>query len=139
MRCLVFFQVTQCWKSRGLEAAISEATRTGDTIALVELLDALSQTPTAWNLSLCASVLPHIEVLLTRKNDDCIEVNILAYLLSNISLIAKLPIRYFQLVSRFFSQFAGWLNIRLLMSQSFDDRQQAVGTCSHEFHEFFCY
>lgn len=64
----------QCWRSRGFEAAINEASRANDNAVLVELIDAINHSPSLWSLTICASVLPHIELLIAHKNEDFTEV-----------------------------------------------------------------
>lgn len=66
--------VLRCWRSRGSEAAITEATHCNDIAVLVELIDAFNQIPAIWNLTLCTAILPHIETLFADKHEDSIEV-----------------------------------------------------------------
>ncbi|VDK62310.1 unnamed protein product [Onchocerca ochengi] len=73
-RRVVLEDVLHCWRTRGSEAAITEAARSSDIAVLVELIDAFNHTPAVWNLTLCAAILPQIEPLFANKNDDYVEV-----------------------------------------------------------------
>ncbi|VDM95482.1 unnamed protein product [Thelazia callipaeda] len=66
--------VLHCWRTRGSDAAITEAGRSSDPSVLVELIDAFNHMPTAWNLTLCTTLLPHIEPLIANKHEDYVEV-----------------------------------------------------------------
>ncbi|VDK44440.1 unnamed protein product [Gongylonema pulchrum] len=67
--------VLHCWRTRGAEAAVGEAARSGDLAVLVELVDAFNHAPSVWNLTLCTVILPHIEPLLGANNEDYVEVS----------------------------------------------------------------
>ncbi|OZC12660.1 hypothetical protein X798_00291 [Onchocerca flexuosa] len=73
-RRAVLEDVLHCWRTRGSEAAVTEAARSSDIAVLVELIDAFNHTPAVWNLTLCAAILPQIEPLFANKNDDYVEV-----------------------------------------------------------------
>uniref|UniRef100_A0A915PIB8 Katanin p80 subunit C-terminal domain-containing protein n=1 Tax=Setaria digitata TaxID=48799 RepID=A0A915PIB8_9BILA len=73
-RRLVLEDVLRCWRTRGSEAAVTEAVRSDDRAVLVELIDALNHMPAAWNLTLCTAILPHIEPLVSNKHEDFVEV-----------------------------------------------------------------
>ncbi|KHN76638.1 Katanin p80 WD40 repeat-containing subunit B1 [Toxocara canis] len=68
----------QCWRTRGVDAALAEAARIGETALLAELLAALNHSPTTWNLSLCCAVLSHIGVLVASKHEHFVEVALTA-------------------------------------------------------------
>ncbi|CAG9529878.1 unnamed protein product [Cercopithifilaria johnstoni] len=73
-RRVVLEDVLRCWRTRGSEAAVTEAARSNDIAVLVELVDAFNHMPGVWNLTLCAAILPHIEPLFANKHEDYVEV-----------------------------------------------------------------
>uniref|UniRef100_A0A0R3RPI0 WD_REPEATS_REGION domain-containing protein n=1 Tax=Elaeophora elaphi TaxID=1147741 RepID=A0A0R3RPI0_9BILA len=73
-RRVVLEDVLRCWRTRGSEAAVTEAARSSDIVVLVELIDAFNHMPTVWNLTLCTAILPHIEPLFANKHEDYVEV-----------------------------------------------------------------
>ncbi|KAK6106323.1 con80 domain of Katanin family protein [Brugia pahangi] len=73
-RRVVLEDVLRCWRTRGCEAAITEAARSNDIAVLVELIDAFNHIPAVWNLTLCTAILPYIEPLFANKQEDCVEV-----------------------------------------------------------------
>ncbi|VDK73788.1 unnamed protein product [Litomosoides sigmodontis] len=77
-RRVVLEDVLHCWRTRGSEAAVTEATRSSDISVLVELIDAFNHMPSVWNLTLCAAILPHIEPLFANKHEDYVEVALTA-------------------------------------------------------------
>ncbi|VDP24715.1 unnamed protein product [Onchocerca flexuosa] len=66
-RRAVLEDVLHCWRTRGSEAAVTEAARSSDIAVLVELIDAFNHTPAVWNLTLCAAILPQIEPLCIQQ------------------------------------------------------------------------
>lgn len=74
-RRVVLEDVLHCWRTRGSEAAVTEASRSNDISVLVELIDAFNHMPSVWNLTLCAAILPHIEPLFANKQEDYVEVS----------------------------------------------------------------
>ncbi|VDK44373.1 unnamed protein product [Anisakis simplex] len=69
----------QCWRQRGLDAALSEASHLGELALIAELLAAINHSSTStWNLSLCCAVLPHVSVLVASKHEYYVEVALAA-------------------------------------------------------------
>ncbi|KAL3998414.1 con80 domain of Katanin family protein [Acanthocheilonema viteae] len=73
-RRMVLEDVLRCWRTRGSEAAVTEAARSNDIAVLVELIDAFNHMPAVWNLTLCVAILPYIEPLFANKHEDYVEV-----------------------------------------------------------------
>uniref|UniRef100_A0AAF5Q0M1 Katanin_con80 domain-containing protein n=1 Tax=Wuchereria bancrofti TaxID=6293 RepID=A0AAF5Q0M1_WUCBA len=73
-RRVVLEDVLRCWRTRGCEAAVTEAARSSDIAVLVELIDAFNHIPAVWNLTLCTAILPCIEPLFANKQEDYVEV-----------------------------------------------------------------
>uniref|UniRef100_A0A914RZ94 Katanin p80 subunit C-terminal domain-containing protein n=1 Tax=Parascaris equorum TaxID=6256 RepID=A0A914RZ94_PAREQ len=68
----------QCWRTRGIDAALTEAARFGEAALVGELLAALNHSPTTWNLSMCCAVLAHIGVLVASKHEHYVEIALTA-------------------------------------------------------------
>uniref|UniRef100_A0A9J2PCD3 Katanin p80 subunit C-terminal domain-containing protein n=3 Tax=Ascaris TaxID=6251 RepID=A0A9J2PCD3_ASCLU len=68
----------QCWRTRGIDAALAEAARFGEAALVGELLAALNHSPTTWNLSMCCAVLAHIGVLVASKHEHYVEIALTA-------------------------------------------------------------
>uniref|UniRef100_A0A0N5AHU8 WD_REPEATS_REGION domain-containing protein n=1 Tax=Syphacia muris TaxID=451379 RepID=A0A0N5AHU8_9BILA len=68
----------QCWRSKGIENALSEAAKIGDPSLLVEFLSLINHSPSLWNLSLCCVILAHLDSLVSSKNEGYVEVALAA-------------------------------------------------------------